>query len=139
MALHPRSASFEYKGRCIRSGRRRLRSVLDLGKGLHYTQHDSGNNVFIKPLVIELPWPTRTTESPMHAIAQHEKQNGIPHNSINKAIENAGGEGVFAKLERGELTLAEFYPLVCAPLACSVLDLHAYRVGWYCSCFFKVI
>ena len=49
----------------------------------------------------------------MTAIHKYEKDNGLPHNAINKVISARGHDGAFAKLERGELSLAEFYPMVC--------------------------
>ena len=50
-------------------------------------------------------------ESPLHAIARHERERGLPPNSINRAIAAAGEAGAWARLERGELTVATF----CAP------------------------
>jgi len=50
-------------------------------------------------------------ESPLHAIARYERERGLPPNSINRAIAAAGEAGAWARLERGELTVATF----CAP------------------------
>ena len=50
-------------------------------------------------------------ESPLHAIAGYERERGLPPNSINRAIAAAGEAGAWARLERGELTVATF----CAP------------------------
>ena len=50
-------------------------------------------------------------ESPLHAIARYERERGLPPNAINRAIAAAGETGAWARLERGELTVATF----CAP------------------------
>eukprot|EP01134_Creolimax_fragrantissima_P002073 CFRG2073T1 len=49
-------------------------------------------------------------QSPMKAIRQYEETLGYPKNTVNKIIEATGATGSFAQLERGELTLNEFYP-----------------------------
>lgn len=53
-------------------------------------------------------------ESPLQAIVRYEKKHNLPHSSIGKVIVQNGHDGSFAKLERGELPLTEFYPLVRA-------------------------
>jgi putative hydrolase of the HAD superfamily len=50
-------------------------------------------------------------DSPLHAIARYERERGLPANAINRAIAQAGEGGAWARLERGELTVATF----CAP------------------------
>ena len=50
-------------------------------------------------------------ESPLHAIAGYERAHGLAPGSINRAIAAAGEQGAWARLERGELTVAAF----CAP------------------------
>ena len=50
-------------------------------------------------------------DSPLHAIAGYERARGLPPNAINRAIAAAGEAGAWARLERGELTVATF----CAP------------------------
>jgi putative hydrolase of the HAD superfamily len=50
-------------------------------------------------------------ESPLHAIARYERARGLAPNSINRVIAAAGEAGAWARLERGELTVATF----CAP------------------------
>jgi putative hydrolase of the HAD superfamily len=50
-------------------------------------------------------------ESPLHAIARYERARGLPPNSINRVVAAAGETGAWARLERGELTVASF----CAP------------------------
>ena len=50
-------------------------------------------------------------DSPLHAIARYERDHGLAANAINHAVTAAGEAGAWARLERGELTLGEFYPL----------------------------
>jgi putative hydrolase of the HAD superfamily len=50
-------------------------------------------------------------DSPLHAIARYERERGLPANAINRAIAAAGEAGAWARLERGELSVATF----CAP------------------------
>jgi putative hydrolase of the HAD superfamily len=50
-------------------------------------------------------------ESPLHAIARYEHDRGLPPSSINRVVAAAGEAGAWARLERGELTVASF----CAP------------------------
>ncbi|HEX6213144.1 MAG TPA: HAD family phosphatase [Methylomirabilota bacterium] len=50
-------------------------------------------------------------ESPLHAIARYERERGLPPNAINRVVAAAGEAGAWARLERGELTVATF----CAP------------------------
>ncbi|OGK99303.1 MAG: hypothetical protein A3I14_16360 [Candidatus Rokubacteria bacterium RIFCSPLOWO2_02_FULL_73_56] len=49
-------------------------------------------------------------DSPLHAIARYERAHGLPANAINRAVAAAGETGAWARLERGELGLAGFYP-----------------------------
>lgn len=50
-------------------------------------------------------------ESPLLAIANYERERGLPPNTINRVVAAAGESGAWARLERGELTVATF----CAP------------------------
>lgn len=50
-------------------------------------------------------------DSPLHAIARYERDHGIEPDAINRAVVAAGERGAWARLERGELTIASF----CAP------------------------
>jgi putative hydrolase of the HAD superfamily len=50
-------------------------------------------------------------DSPLHAIADYERTRGLPSNAINRVVAAAGESGAWARLERGELTVATF----CAP------------------------
>ena len=47
-------------------------------------------------------------ESPLHAIARYEREHGIEPGVINRAVVAAGEGGAWARLERGELTVATF-------------------------------
>lgn len=55
--------------------------------------------------------------SPLAGIASFEQANGIPANYINVAIVKTGEKGAWERLERGELSLAEFYPLFGSELS----------------------
>lgn len=50
-------------------------------------------------------------ESPLHAIAGYERERGLPPDTINRVVTAAGESGAWARLERGELSVATF----CAP------------------------
>jgi putative hydrolase of the HAD superfamily len=50
-------------------------------------------------------------DSPLHAIARYERERGLAPNSINRVVAASGETGAWARLERGELTVATF----CAP------------------------
>ena len=47
--------------------------------------------------------------SPLHAIARYEREQGIAPGAINRVVVDTGPEGAWSRLERGELTLAQFY------------------------------
>ncbi|KAK7440183.1 hypothetical protein VKT23_017126 [Stygiomarasmius scandens] len=47
--------------------------------------------------------------SPFIAIAQYEKEHGIPNNYLNCSIVARGSQGAWQKFERGELELFPFY------------------------------
>src|SRR5512138_2416197 len=47
-------------------------------------------------------------DSPLHAIARYERQHGIEPGAINRVVVAAGEGGAWARLERGELTVAAF-------------------------------
>ena len=50
-------------------------------------------------------------DSPLHAIARYERDHGLSANAVNRVVATAGETGAWARLERGELTVATF----CAP------------------------
>ena len=47
-------------------------------------------------------------DSPLHAIARYEREHGVEPGAINRAVVEAGERGAWARLERGELTVAAF-------------------------------
>ena len=48
--------------------------------------------------------------SPLHAIAAYEREIGIPEGFVNRVVVEAGPTGAWSRLERGELSMAAFYP-----------------------------
>jgi epoxide hydrolase-like predicted phosphatase len=48
--------------------------------------------------------------SPLHAIADYERELGLARNAINRVVVASGPTGAWSRLERGELGLEEFYP-----------------------------
>jgi epoxide hydrolase-like predicted phosphatase len=48
--------------------------------------------------------------SPLHAIAQYERDAGIPAGFVNRVVVASGPDGAWSRLERGEFTLDAFYP-----------------------------
>jgi epoxide hydrolase-like predicted phosphatase len=48
--------------------------------------------------------------SPLAAIADYERAHGIARGAINHVVATTGAEGSWACLERGELSMDEFYP-----------------------------
>lgn len=48
--------------------------------------------------------------SPLHAIARYERDQGIPGGFVNRVVVASGPSGAWARLERGELALEDFYP-----------------------------
>jgi len=55
--------------------------------------------------------------SPLDAIARYEQEQGIPPGFINRVVMTTGAAGAWSRLERGELTLATFYPAFDADCA----------------------
>jgi putative hydrolase of the HAD superfamily len=49
-------------------------------------------------------------ESPLAAIAHYERAQGLPPSAINRVVAASGESGAWARLERGELTVATFCP-----------------------------
>lgn len=49
--------------------------------------------------------------SPLHAIADYERDLGIPVGFINRQVVATGASGAWSRLERGEVALDAFYPL----------------------------
>jgi epoxide hydrolase-like predicted phosphatase len=48
-------------------------------------------------------------DSPLHAIARYEQELGIPAGFVNRVVIGAGPSGAWQRLERGELSLEEFF------------------------------
>jgi putative hydrolase of the HAD superfamily len=48
--------------------------------------------------------------SPLHAIAAYEREAGLRAGFVNRVVVDSGSTGAWARLERGELDLAGFYP-----------------------------
>jgi len=48
--------------------------------------------------------------SPLHAIADYERELGLARNAVNRVVVASGPTGAWSRLERGELGLEEFYP-----------------------------
>jgi putative hydrolase of the HAD superfamily len=48
-------------------------------------------------------------ESPLAVFSAYERELGLPRHTLNKGIVAAGPTGAWARLERGELTMREFY------------------------------
>jgi len=47
--------------------------------------------------------------SPLHAIAEYERELGIPHNFVNRVVTDTAPSGAWSRLERGELSMEQFY------------------------------
>jgi putative hydrolase of the HAD superfamily len=50
-------------------------------------------------------------ESPFPAIAEFERNSGLPAGAVHRVLASRGESGSWARLERGELDLESFYPL----------------------------
>jgi epoxide hydrolase-like predicted phosphatase len=48
-------------------------------------------------------------DSPLHTIARYERELGIPAGFVNRVVIEAGADGAWARLERGELAMEEFF------------------------------
>ena len=48
--------------------------------------------------------------SPIHAIHRYERHIGLDKNAINRVVASTAPHGAWSKLERGELSMEEFYP-----------------------------
>ena len=72
-------------------------------------------------------------DSPLHAIADYERDVGLPAGFVNRVVVERGPEGGWARLERGELSMEAFYDAfeadcAAAGQAISARDLMA-RIG----------
>jgi putative hydrolase of the HAD superfamily len=48
-------------------------------------------------------------DSPLHAIARYEEELGIPNNFVNHVVVDTGPGGAWSRLERGEVSMADFH------------------------------
>ncbi|HKP64647.1 MAG TPA: HAD family phosphatase [Polyangiales bacterium] len=56
-------------------------------------------------------------DSPLDAFAAYERELGLAANTLNRAIVAAGSGGAWARLERGELSMVQFFEAFDAELA----------------------
>jgi putative hydrolase of the HAD superfamily len=63
--------------------------------------------------------------SPLHAIAAYERDQGIAAGAVNRVVVATAPGGAWSRLERGELTLEEFYPAFDADCAAAGVALSA--------------
>jgi putative hydrolase of the HAD superfamily len=63
--------------------------------------------------------------SPLHAIAEYERELGLPVNAINRVVVGSGPGGAWSRLERGELTLDAFQPAFEADCAAVGIEMSA--------------
>jgi putative hydrolase of the HAD superfamily len=63
--------------------------------------------------------------SPLHAIRDFEAAQGIPPGPVNRVVVSTGDHGAWARLERGELSLAAFCPAFEADCAAAGVALDA--------------
>jgi putative hydrolase of the HAD superfamily len=47
-------------------------------------------------------------DSPLHTIARYEREHGIPDGFLNAVVRDTGPAGAWSRMERGELSAAEF-------------------------------
>jgi len=48
-------------------------------------------------------------DSPLHAIADYERELGIPSDFVNHVVVDTGPSGAWSRLERGEVSMAGFF------------------------------
>jgi epoxide hydrolase-like predicted phosphatase len=64
-------------------------------------------------------------DSPLAVFTAYEQELGLPVHTLNKAIVGAGHAGAWARLERGELTMREFFGAFDAELAAGQVRISA--------------
>ncbi|MAJ59239.1 MAG: hypothetical protein CBC48_03950 [bacterium TMED88] len=47
--------------------------------------------------------------SPLHAIAEYEEELGLPLNAVNRVVASTAPGGAWSRLERGEISMEQFY------------------------------
>jgi putative hydrolase of the HAD superfamily len=63
--------------------------------------------------------------SPLHAIADYERELCLPPGAVNRLVVATGPAGAWSQLERGELALADFFPLFDAECRAAGHELSA--------------
>jgi putative hydrolase of the HAD superfamily len=63
--------------------------------------------------------------SPLHAIADYERELGFARNAVNRVVVSTAPGGAWSRLERGELDLEAFYPCFEADCAGAGLAIDA--------------
>lgn len=63
--------------------------------------------------------------SPLHAIAAYEREHRIPAGCVNRVVVDTAPNGAWSRLERGELTIEEFYPAFDADCAAAGVAISA--------------
>jgi len=65
------------------------------------------------------------TGSPLHAIADYERELGLARNAINLVVAGSGHGGAWGRLERGEISMADFFGAFEADCAAAGLAIDA--------------
>jgi putative hydrolase of the HAD superfamily len=60
-------------------------------------------------------------DSPLDVFVAYERELGIPPHTVNRNIVAAGSQGAWSRLERGELSMPEFYAAFDAEMAAAGL------------------
>lgn len=63
----------------------------------------------MKPRAVVFDLGGVVVDSPLQAINRYERDHGLAHNAINRAIVDAGERGAWSRLERGELGMDDFF------------------------------
>lgn len=69
--------------------------------------HAEGRKMGIRAVIFDLGGVVM--DSPMEILADFENKHGVEPNFINRLIVDAGSQGAWARLERGEISMADFY------------------------------
>jgi putative hydrolase of the HAD superfamily len=70
-------------------------------------------------------------DSPLEAIALYEREHGLAANAINVAVAAAGERGAWSRLERGELTVADWCEPFEADCRAHGIEVRAARLMEY--------
>ena len=77
----------------------------------------SGSEKQKRPKLVVFDLGGVVLQSPLTSIARYEAKCGLSHGSIFAAASKKGDTGSFPRLERGEISLEEFFPLFSKELA----------------------